>query len=139
MAGVAKWSASVERVLGLSQSLDTLEQEIQRPDPQRIKLEKTADSVLRFRDLSIIRLDGIVIKAHINDEIKAGERVLITGNTFTGSKLFKAIAGLWPWGEGGIDLPGDDPMFFMPPRPLPQNSSVRLILRRPWNWPDSDI
>jgi len=125
MAGVAKWSASVERVLGLAQALDTLEQEIFRPDPQRIVMTKSDDSVLRFRNLSIIRLDGIVVKAHINDEIKAGERVLVTGNTFTGSKLFKAIAGLWPWGEGGIELPDDEPMFFMPPRPYLPSGTLR--------------
>jgi vitamin B12/bleomycin/antimicrobial peptide transport system ATP-binding/permease protein len=131
MAGVAKWSASVERVLGLSKALDTLEQEINRPDPQRITLERSDDSILRLSNLSIIRLDGIVVKANINDEVKPGERVLVTGNSFTANKLFKAIAGLWPWGEGRIELPDEEPMFFMPPRPYLPSGTLRAAICYP--------
>lgn len=128
MATVAQWRASVERVLSLVRALDDLEEEIARPDPRRIVLKKTDEPVLRFENLCISRLDGIVCASQINDEIRAGERVLIAGNTFTGSKLFKAIAGLWPWGEGQIELPDDDYIFFMPPRPyLPTNTLREAI------------
>jgi putative ATP-binding cassette transporter len=69
-----------------------------------------------------------VIASGINLEIKPLERVLINGNTATGSKLFKAIVGLWPWGSGRIELPDDEPMFFMPPRPyLPSGALITAI------------
>ena len=44
--------------------------------------------------------------AEANAEIAAGERVLIVGESGTGkSTLFRAIAGLWPWGSGRIRDP----------------------------------
>jgi vitamin B12/bleomycin/antimicrobial peptide transport system ATP-binding/permease protein len=130
MARVAEWRASVERILGLVNGLGQLEQEIARHDPHRITLKKTERDVLRFCDLCIIRLDGMVCVSAVNAEIRPGERVLITGNAFTGSKLFKAIVGLWPWGEGSIELPGD-PVFFMPPRPYLPTGTLREAICYP--------
>lgn len=130
MARVAEWRASVERVLGLVNGLDRLEREIARHDPHRIHRQRTEQNVLRFSELCIIRLDGIVCVSAINAEITPGERVLITGNAFTGSKLFKAIVGLWPWGEGTIELP-PDPVFFMPPRPYLPNGTLRTAICYP--------
>lgn len=131
MGKVAEWRASVERVLGLSSALDQLENKIINPDPHRIRLEKKPQSVLRFNDLYLSRLDGIVCINCLNEEIKAGERVLIAGNAFTGNKLFKAIAGLWPWGEGAIELPDDEPLFFMPPKPYLPTTSLRASICYP--------
>lgn len=130
MARVAEWRASVERVLGLVNGLERLEQEIVRHDPHRIHLKKTEKDVLRFCDLSIIRLDGIVCVPTMDYEIRPGDRVLVTGNVFTGSKLFKAIVGLWPWGEGVIELPSD-PVFFMPPRPYLPTGTLRAAICYP--------
>ncbi|MDD1621778.1 MAG: ABC transporter ATP-binding protein/permease [Methylococcaceae bacterium] len=131
MGKVAEWRASVERVLGLTKALDQLEREIARPDPHRIRLEKIDESVLRFRDLCITRLDGIVCVSCLNEEIKAGERVLIAGNAFTGNKLFKAVAGLWPWGEGVVELPDNEALFFMPPRPYLPTGTLRAAICYP--------
>lgn len=128
MAGIAQWRASVERVLGLVEALEELEQDIVRPDPQRIRIEKPDNSVLCFHDLCIAKHNGEVIVSGINDEIRQGERVLIHGDAATGAKLFKAIAGLWPWGCGSIELPDQEPMFFMPPRPyLPDGALYEAI------------
>jgi putative ATP-binding cassette transporter len=131
MAGIAQWRASVERVLGLIQSLDTLEERIAYPDPHRIQVKKSERSALGFRDLCISQLNGEVILCGINAEIGPGERVLIAGHAPTGAKLFKAIAGLWPWGEGRIELPDDEPMFFMPPRPYLPTGTLREAICYP--------
>ena len=72
MASIAVWRASVERVLGLVKALQDLEQEIARPDPQRILIEKPAQSSLRFHDLCISKLNGEVIVCGINAEISLG-------------------------------------------------------------------
>ena len=131
MAGIAQWRASVERVLGLVKALEDLEHEIARPDPRRILIEKPAQSTLHFHDLCISKLNGEVIVSDINDEITLGERVLIGGDASTGAKLFKAIAGLWPWGCGRIELPNAEPMFFMPPRPYLPDGTLRAAICYP--------
>lgn len=130
MARVAEWRASVERILGLVNGLGQLEQEIERYDPHRIHLEKTEQDVLNLKNLCIIRLDGVVCLSAVNIEVRPGERVLVAGNAFTGSKLFKAIVGLWPWGEGVIELPRT-PVFFMPPRPYLPTGTLRAAICYP--------
>jgi putative ATP-binding cassette transporter len=130
MAKIAEWRASVERVLSLVHSLDTLEKEITSRDPRRIQLIKTNTDRLKLDDLCIIRLDGVVCLHKMNVEIKAGERILITGSAFTGSKLFKAIVGFWPWGEGQIELPKDE-VVFVPPRPYLPIGTLRTAICYP--------
>lgn len=131
MAKVAEWRASVERVLGLLRALDTLEREMDRPDPRKIRLVKSEKPVLAFHDLCIAKLNGEVIIAGVNEEIFAGQRVLLTGNAFTASKLIKAVAGLWPWGCGFIELPDDEPMYFMPPLPYLPSVDLRSAICYP--------
>ncbi|WAR45331.1 ABC transporter ATP-binding protein/permease [Methylomonas rapida] len=133
MGKVAEWRASVERVLGLASALEQLEREISKSEPNRLHLEKKAQSVLRLNDLCLLRLDGIVCLPCINEEIKAGDRILITGNAFTGNKLFKAICGLWPWGNGTIELPGEEAIFFMPPRPYLPTGTLRMAICYPYS------
>ncbi len=41
-----------------------------------------------------------------------GERVLVAGESGTGkSTLVRAIAGLWPWGEGNVQVASGAKMF----------------------------
>lgn len=132
LASIALWRASVERVLGLIKALDAVDDEIARPENHWIVVEKTNQPVLAFRDLTIAKLNGPVLASGINMEIQQGDHVLITGNTFTGAKLFRAIAQLRPWGTGRIELPVNDRCFFMPPRPhLPANFTLREAICYP--------
>ncbi len=136
MAKIAEWRASVERVLGLVHSLNRLEKEIIERNPHRIQRIKTDKPLLHLRDLCVVRLDGVVCVQKMNIQIKAGERILVTGNAFTGSKLFKAIVGFWPWGEGLIELPNDD-VCFVPPRPYLPIGTLRDAICYPLQ--ESDI
>jgi len=131
MAGIAQWRASVERVNSLVSALDELESEISRPDPQRILIEKPEQNLLVFNNLSIAKLNGEVLVSGINEVIRQGEHLLIKGDTASGSKLFKAIAGLWPWGSGIIELPDGEPMFFMSPRPYLPDGTLRSAICYP--------
>ncbi|CAG7856869.1 partial Vitamin B12 transport ATP-binding protein BacA, partial [biofilm metagenome] len=117
MPGIAGWQASVERVLGLVKALDELDHDISCLNSHQICTDKKAQSVIKFANVSIGNLEGETISATINAEIKAGERVLISGKSGTAAKLFQAIAGLWPWGSGHISVPENERLFFMSPRP----------------------
>ncbi len=131
MAGIAKWRASVERVLGLVKALDELEHDISCLNSNQICVNKAGKSVLTFENLSIANLEGETISATINTEIKAGERVLIVGHPSTGAKLFQAIAGLWPWGSGHIQVPENERLFFMSPHPYLPTGSLQAAICYP--------
>jgi vitamin B12/bleomycin/antimicrobial peptide transport system ATP-binding/permease protein len=45
--------------------------------------------------------------------------------------LFRAIAGLWPWGAGRIALPPSNEVMFMPRRPYVPLGSLRAALAYP--------
>lgn len=117
MAQIAKWRTSVERVLGLVKALDDLEYDISCLNSDQICVDKSEQPMLKLTNVSISSMNNEVLSATLNTEIKAGERVLIVGHASTGAKLFQAIAGLWPWGTGHIEVPDDEPLFFMPPKP----------------------
>ena len=128
--GIAEWRASVERVLSLLKVLDNVDEELAQPD-HWIQVRTSEQPVLAFRDLSIAKYDGPTLAQNINMEIGLGEHVLITGNPYTGAKLFRAIAGVRPWGRGVIELPSQGRLFFMPPRPHLPTGTLRNAICYP--------
>ncbi len=129
---MAEWRASVERVLGLAKALENLQEDIAQTDSTPIVVEVSQLPLLAFHDVSIANpYDNIVILDKFNAEIHPGERVFLSGDPAVGGKLFKAIAGLWPWGDGKVDLPVEDRMFFMPPRPYLPIETLRGAVSYP--------
>ena len=65
-------------------------------------------------------------------EIAMGDHVLIVGESGTGKTiLFRAIAGLWPWGSGRIVLPSSDGAMFVPRHPYVPLGTMRAALAYP--------
>ena len=61
---------------------------------------------LVLREVGLSRPDGEALVAEAEVEIGRGERVLIRGQSGSGkSTIMRAIAGVWPWGRGSVELP----------------------------------
>jgi putative ATP-binding cassette transporter len=61
---------------------------------------------LTVNDLDINLPDGTPLLRGINTSVNPGEALLVTGPSGTGkSTLLRAIAGLWPFGQGEVRLP----------------------------------
>jgi putative ATP-binding cassette transporter len=132
---LADWTASARRVSTLMLSLDALERAEAGEGISRI--ERSHDgkgAALRLRDLSVTLDDGTAVVDETEVAIMPGERVLIAGESGTGkSTLIRAIAGLWPWGEGKIEVHTGAKIIFLPQRPyIPIGS-----LRRAATYPDA--
>ena len=102
---LAEWRSHVERLLEFEEALDTTgESTSEAGDVTTIVLSDCAgangEQELSFRDLQITHADGNIVIGDANTEIRKGEKVLIVGPSGSGkSMLFRAIAGLWPWGS----------------------------------------
>ena len=129
---LSDWTASARRVASLEVSLDALEA-AETGGVGRINRSKGEGAALRLRNLSVMLDDG---KAVVNDAevaIMPGEKVLVAGESGTGkSTLVRAIAGLWPWGEGDIEVQREANLFLLPQRPYVPIGT----LRRAANYPE---
>ena len=79
---------------------------------------KATGAAIRLKDVSVALSDGTVVVDDADVTVQFGEKVLVAGESGTGkSTLVRAIAGLWPWGEGEIMLKPGAKMFLMPQKP----------------------
>jgi putative ATP-binding cassette transporter len=82
--------------------------------------------------LEIASPAGATMLAEKKIAIKAGERVLIVGESGTGKTLlFRALAGLWPWGAGRITRPRGEELLYMPRTPYLPPGTLREVLAYP--------
>jgi putative ATP-binding cassette transporter len=89
----------------------------------------------------MISIDGLEIVSSANTDklleervvIESGERVLILGAPGTGkTQLFRALAGLWPWGQGRIVRPAGEQVFYLPRgTPYMPRGTLREVLAYP--------
>jgi putative ATP-binding cassette transporter len=122
---LADWTASARRVASLMTSLDALEAAETGDQVGRIARNAEGEgAALRLRDLSVTLDDGTAIKP--------GERVLIAGESGTGkSTLVRAIAGLWPWGGGTIEVQKGAKLMLLPQRPYVPIGTLRRAATYP--------
>jgi putative ATP-binding cassette transporter len=130
---LADWTASARRVASLMVSLDALEDAESGDAVGRIEIvEGRGEAALRLVNLSVTLDDGTAVVDEAEVSVMPGERVLIAGESGSGkSTLIRAIAGLWPWGGGKIELRRGAKVFFLPQRPYVPVGSLRRAVTYP--------
>jgi len=117
---LSDWTASAQRVSSLMVSLDALERAESGEGVGRIERGDTTDpdgAALRLTGLSVTLDDGTAVVKDAEVMIAPGERVLVAGESGTGkSTLIRAVAGLWPWGRGSVQVASRARMMLMPQR-----------------------
>jgi len=138
---LADWTASARRVASLLVSLDALQRAEQGDGQVRIEHDEGDDTALQLCDLSVTLDDGTAVIDEARVDIAPGERVLVEGESGTGkSTLVRAIAGLWPWGQGTIRLHGK--LFLLPQRSYIPVGTLRRAVTYPApekEWNDKEI
>ena len=104
---------------------------------KRIARGEHDESALRLRGLSVTLDDGTGVIHETEVDIAPGEKVLIVGESGTGkSTLIRAIAGLWPWGEGEVIMQRNSKLFMLPQKAYVPLGSLRRAATYPLD-PDS--
>jgi putative ATP-binding cassette transporter len=130
---LADWNACARRIASLMMSLDGLERAERGDGIGRIKRGETEGSaILSLLDLSVTLDDGTAVVGEAEVVIEPGERLLVAGESGTGkSTLVRAIAGLWPWGGGSVNLHSDRRLFMLPQKPYVPSGTLRRAAAYP--------
>jgi vitamin B12/bleomycin/antimicrobial peptide transport system ATP-binding/permease protein len=90
-------------------------------------------SDLTLRDLKVALPNGGATVVRINNAtFRHLESALVNGPSGSGkSTLFRAISGIWPFGDGSIVLPKDAKVMLLPQRPYVPIGTLRTALTYP--------
>ena len=125
---LAEFTASARRVASLVVSLDHLDE----AELGSIVRNEAAGAAIRLKDVSVELTDGTVVIDDADVVVQLGEKLLLAGDSGSGkSTLVRAIAGLWPWGEGEITLKPGARLFMMPQRPYVPLGALRRAATYP--------
>ena len=126
---IARWRANVERLAGFLEVMDATAADLARSE---IRLETAEPPALRLRDLRLDAPGGRPLLAGANAELRAGERVALAGGPGSGkTTLFRSLAGIWPFGAGGIERPARERMLFLSQRPYLPLGTLRAAVAYP--------
>jgi putative ATP-binding cassette transporter len=134
-AEFAYWKATVDRLTSFSASLERARGEAAALGGQRGEAPGAAMSV---RGLELDLPQGKPLLASTSLEFQPGEAVLVTGPEGAGkSTFFRALAGVWPYWKGRIELPRGARLLFLPQKPYLPIGPLRRAVTYPGDPSDS--
>jgi putative ATP-binding cassette transporter len=130
-SSIADWRASLLRVANFRQALMTTHEP--RGFESRIVYTEGDPGTISMDNLEIISSANADMLKETKVVVNSGERVLILGAPGTGkTQLFRAMAGLWPWGAGHITRPAGEQIFYLPRgTPYLPRGTLREVLAYP--------
>ncbi len=111
-SAIADWRATLMRVASFRHALITAAEP--HGSESRIVYVDGEPGEIAIADLQIVSAANADRLKETRVVVKAGDRALIVGAPGTGkTQLFRALAGLWPWGTGTITRPRSEQIFYL--------------------------
>jgi putative ATP-binding cassette transporter len=113
---LAEWQSVVARLDGFEASIAgatalAKDADIVQPAP-------AGDGAIELEKLLVNLPNGAPLVSADGFRFRGNERTLVTGPSGSGkSTLFRAIAGIWPFATGTIDIPAKATLMMLPQRP----------------------
>ena len=127
---IADWRATLLRVASFRRAVIAADE--LHPGERRIEIVAGAPGKIQLDHLEIASQAGCTKLTEKNVEVSAGARVLVLGEHGVGKTLlFRALAGLWPWGTGRIVRPRDAQILYVPRTPYIPPGTLREVLAYP--------
>ena len=129
-SGIADWRATLLRVASFRRAV--INMDVLHHVESQIDFVEGDPGTIIIDDLEIASPAGCTMLQEKKVQIKAGERVLIVGESGTGKTLlFRTLAGLWPWGAGRVAHPRGEELLYMPRTPYFPPGTLREVLAYP--------
>lgn len=139
---LAEWRAVVNRLTGFIENMESVS-EAAAATEGGIKVQGYSGTAFRVQDLDVYLPNGDTLLSKVNIELNAGDTLLVNGPSGAGkSTLMRAFAGLWPFGNGTIDIPKQQKTMFVPQKAYLPLGTLREVLLYPdasQNIPESEI
>jgi putative ATP-binding cassette transporter len=130
LAQIADWRATLLRVVAFRDALPAVETIGEETGHTEV-VDADSDKLV-LENLGVALPDACAKLDQARVEVNPGEHVQILGRPGTGkSTLFRALAGMWPWGAGTIQLPPRESIMFMPQRPYLPLGTLRAAVSYP--------
>lgn len=134
-SSIAQWQAVVMRLTYFGRHMHEVSQQAEQFHVERFA---TSEAV-RVEQMQVNLPDDTVLLQDINFTLQPGRNVLIKGVSGSGkSTLLRALAGIWPFVTGKINLPKTEELMFIPQKPYIPLGSLREALLYPGKKPLSD-
>ena len=132
-ADLARWRAAVDRLVGFERALRS--PATGGNAGRRIEVRRSPTPALQVDDLDIDLPSGAPLLRALSFTVLPGRSLLIVGPAGAGkTTLLRAIAGIWPYGRGRIEIPATGREVIMPEKPyLPVGT-----LRQAFTYPQVD-
>jgi putative ATP-binding cassette transporter len=135
-ARLAEWKAVMDRVSQFELAMHAVD--AHEATAARISIAD-GEAGLSIHGLTVRTASGEAIASLQDLKLEPGERVLVRGPSGAGkSSLCRAIAGIWPSGEGQISLPRKSRVLALPQRPYFPLGTLRQALTYPTPMDDVD-
>ena len=140
-ATLAAYKATIDRLTSFREAMGKAE--TIGVTPPHIAVESRKTSSLDVEALTLRLPDGRAIVRVHRLSLAEGEPVLLTGPSGSGkSTFFRALAGIWPYGDGAIHVPEGRSVMLLPQRPYLPLGTLRGALCYPSTpdaYPDNEI
>ena len=127
---IAEWCSVVERLAEFERALERVQ--IQAASGGGVRRGDAFAAHLAVEDVDLYLPDGQPLIANVNLSLQRGDTVLLGGASGTGkSTLMRAIAGIWPFGQGEIRALRDARILFLPQKPYLPIGTLREVVSYP--------